>query len=203
METWHRLFRATWNWVFEPFAELMIRLGVTPNQVSVAGVLLSLWTAYLIVQGQFTLAGMILLTAGGLDLLDGLISRLGNMATPFGAFLDSTLDRVSEGLVFTAIAYLFAARGQNFDVAMVMLAFLGSVLVSYTRARAEGLGYECKVGIMPRAERMAALILGLLFGLLTLGIYLIVALTAVTTIQRALHTRRQMLAAQADGQAIE
>ena len=118
------------------------------------GILLNLITAWLIVDGQLLLAGPMYLLAGGLDLLDGVLARLAKMATRFGAFLDSTADRISEGVVFVAIAYHFASHGQSIEAAVAVLALLGSLLVSYTRARAEGLGLQCNVGIATRAERV-------------------------------------------------
>jgi CDP-diacylglycerol--glycerol-3-phosphate 3-phosphatidyltransferase len=112
--------------------------------------------------------------------------------TKFGAFLDSTLDRVSEGAMLAAIAYLLASRGHSVDVALVVLALLGSLLVSYTRARAESLGLDCKVGLMSRPERIILIALGLFFNVLSYVIYIMVALTAFTVIQRVVHTYRQL-----------
>ncbi len=114
--------------------------------------------------------------------------------TPFGAFLDSTLDRVSEGVIFAGIAYLLAVEGDGrpIDVALVVLALLGSILVSYTRARAESLGLECKVGLMSRPERIVLIAIGLFFDVLPYVIYLMLALTAFTVIQRVVHTYRQL-----------
>ncbi len=161
-------------------------------QVSLVGVLLTLVTAALIVQGQLLVAGVLYILAASLDLLDGVLARLAKLASRFGAFLDSTADRVSEGVVFAAIAYHFASRGQSVDAALTVLALLGSVLVSYTRARAEGLGLECKVGIMTRAERVLLVALGLMSGLLPEAVYLLVALTAFSAMQRIVHAFRQL-----------
>ncbi len=154
--------------------------------------LLNLITAWLIVEGQLLPAGLMYLLAGGLDLLDGVLARLGKMATTFGAFLDLTADRISEGVVFAAIAYHFASQGQSIEAAVAVLALLGSLLVSYTRARAEGLGLQCNVGIATRAERVVLVALGLMFGLLPEAIYLVAALTAFSTTQRIVHTLRQL-----------
>ena len=120
--------------------------------------------------------------------------------TQFGAFLDSTLDRVEEGIVLTAVAAYFATQGDDLAVAAVVLAVLGSLMVSYTRARAEALGVECKVGIATRPVRVGILTLGLLFaggellpfGLLEPAIYAMAALTLFTMVQRVLHVRRQL-----------
>jgi phosphatidylglycerophosphate synthase len=175
-----------------PVASVLLWCHVTPNQVSLSGVLLTLVTAALIVDGQLLLAGALYILAASLDLLDGLLARLAKLASQFGAFLDSTADRISEGVVFAAIAYYFASRGQSVDAALAVLALLGSVLVSYTRARAEGLGLECKVGIMTRAERVLLVAFGLMLGLLPEAIYLLVALTAFSAMQRIVHAFRQL-----------
>jgi CDP-diacylglycerol--glycerol-3-phosphate 3-phosphatidyltransferase len=175
-----------------PLASLLHWCHVTPNQVSLMGIVLTLVTAALIVDGQLLLAGVMYILAASLDLLDGVLARMAKMASRFGAFLDSTADRISEGVVFAAIAYHFANHGQSVDAALAVLALLGSLLVSYTRARAEGLGLECKVGIMTRAERVLLIALGLMFALLPESIYLLVALTAFSAMQRILHTFRQL-----------
>jgi phosphatidylglycerophosphate synthase len=192
METIRAYLRTALDHLFRPFAWLLLACRVTPNQVSLMGIALNLVTAWLIVDGQLLLAGLMYLLAGGLDLLDGILARLAKMATRFGAFLDSTADRISEGIVFAAIAYHFAHHGQPLEAAVAVLALLGSLLVSYTRARAEGLGLECKVGIVTRAERVVLVAFGLMFGLLAEAIYVLAALTAFSTTQRIVHTLRQL-----------
>ena len=178
--------------VFQPIASVLLWCRVTPNQVSMVGVLLNLAAAALIVADHLFIAALVYLLAGGFDLLDGILARLAKMATRFGAFLDSTADRISEGLVFAAIAYRFAQDGEPTAAAMAVLALLGSLLVSYTRARAEGLGLECKVGIVTRAERVLIVVFGLMTGLLVEAIYVMVVLTALSATQRIVHTLRQL-----------
>ena len=174
-----------------PVATVLLACRVTPNQVSLVGVMLTLVTAALIVDGQLLLAGVLYILAASLDLLGGVLARLAKLASRFGAFLDSTADRVSEGVVFAAIAYHFASRGRPVDAGLAVLALLGSVLVSSTRARAEGLGPECKVGIMTRAGRVLLVAFGLMSGLLPEAVYLLVALTAFSALQRIMHAFRQ------------
>jgi CDP-diacylglycerol---glycerol-3-phosphate 3-phosphatidyltransferase len=192
MEAVRDYLRRWLDLAFAPIATLLLWCRITPNQVSLMGVLLNLASAALLVQGQLVLAGLVYLLAGSLDLLDGALARLAKMSSRFGAFLDSTADRISEGVVFAAIAYYFARHGQPVDAALTVLALLGSLLVSYTRARAEGLGLECKVGIVTRAERVVLVACGLLFGLLPAAIYILVVLTAFSVTQRILHTLRQL-----------
>lgn len=192
MEAVRESLKAVLDTAFRPLAHALLWCRVTPNQVSLTGILLNVVTAALIVADHLVMAGLMYLLAGGFDLLDGVLARMGKMASRFGAFLDSTADRISEGVVFAAIAYRFAYDGQSVDAALAVLALLGSLLISYTRARAEGLGLECKVGIVTRAERVVLVSFGLLVGLLPQAIYLLVVLTAFSATQRIVHTLRQL-----------
>ena len=192
MEAARDYLRKVLDQAFMPVAALLLWCRITPNQVSLGGIVLNLVSAVLILDGQLMLAGIVYLLAGSLDLLDGALARLAKMSSRFGAFLDSTADRISEGVVFAAIAYHFARHGLPIDAALTVLALLGSLLVSYTRARAEGLGLECKVGIVTRAERVVLIALGLLLGLLPAAIYLLVFLTGFSAAQRIVHTLRQL-----------
>ena len=125
-------------------------------------------------------------------MLDGALARRSGKSSPFGAFLDSTLDRASEAIVLAGVAYLLSSRGQSVDAALVVLALMGSFLVSYTRARAESLGVECKVGIMSRPERIILIALGLFFDVLPYAIYIMLALTVFTVVQRAVYTHGEL-----------
>jgi len=174
-----------------PLARLLARLKVTPNQVSAAGFAMNVVAAVCIATDDLVLAGVIYILAGCLDLMDGTLARVTNRATKFGAFFDSTVDRVSEGVVFAAITYRFAIDGHSLLAAVVVLALLGSLLVSYVRARAEGLGGKCKVGLLTRAERVVLLTFGLLFGLLAEIIVVLAVLTAVTVVQRIYYVAKQ------------
>jgi CDP-diacylglycerol--glycerol-3-phosphate 3-phosphatidyltransferase len=175
-----------------PITSLLQRLHVTPNMISALGALLNVVAAGLVMADQLLWAGVVFVFASCLDMLDGSLARLSQMVTPFGAFLDSTLDRASEGVVLAAIAYHLAKEGHPIDVAMVVLALLGSLLVSYTRARAEALGLQCKVGIMSRPERVVLIAAGLFFNILPYVIYILVALTGFTVVQRVVYTYRQL-----------
>jgi len=178
-------------------------LRITPNQVTIAGTVLNVGAAALVAVDHLIYAGIVFLVAGCFDMLDGALARVAKKATPFGALLDSTLDRVSEGVVLAAIAYLLAVQGHSVDVALVVLALLGSVLVSYTRARAESLGLECKVGLMSRPERVILIALGLFFDVLPYVIYIMLALTAFTVVQRVVHTYRQLGRQREQGGSVE
>lgn len=177
---------------FLPLLAALRWLKITPNQVTIAGTVLNLAAGALVIAEHLVWAGIVFVVAGLMDMLDGALARMSQKVTTFGAFLDSTLDRVSEGVILSAIAYLLAVQGREIDVALVVLALLGSVLVSYTRARAESLGVECKVGLMSRPERVILIALGLFFNVLPYVIYIMLALTMFTVIQRVVHTYRQL-----------
>jgi phosphatidylinositol phosphate synthase len=175
-----------------PVARALMRAGVSPNQVSGAAVALNVVAAVLVLEGRLLAAGIVYLCAGALDLVDGAVARLSDRVSAGGAFLDSTLDRISEGVVFAAIAWRFATDGRPGAAALTVLALLGSLLVSYTRARAEALGSRCDVGVMTRAERVVLIAAGLAFGALALAIDALVVLSFVTVGQRIVHTMKEL-----------
>ena len=177
----------------EPLVHWLAERQVTPNQVTLAALGLSVLAAVCIGTGWLRLGALVLIVAGLGDLVDGMLARATDQASLFGAFFDSTLDRISEGAVLAAVAYRFASDGQPLLVALVVLALLGSLLVSYTRARAEALGIDCKVGLMSRAERLVLLIAGLLLGLLGPAIVLIAVLSLYTVGQRMQHVREALV----------
>jgi CDP-diacylglycerol---glycerol-3-phosphate 3-phosphatidyltransferase len=167
------------------------------------GLVLNLAAAVLILERLFFLAGVAFIVGSIMDTLDGRYSRMSGKGTMFGAFLDSTLDRIEEGLVLTAIAWYFADRGDAVEAALCVAVVLGSLMVSYTRARAEALGVECKVGLATRPVRVVILSIGLVFAkgaglfdaeLLAPAIYAMTALTAFTVGQRVWHVRQQLQA---------
>ena len=141
----------------------LIESRLTPNMISLAGLVLNLLAAVLITQELFFLAGIAFIVGSLMDMFDGRYSRMSGKGTLFGAFLDSTLDRIEEGIVLIAVAAYFAKQGDDVAVAATVLVVLGSLMVSYTRARAEALGVECKVGLATRAVRCVILSIGLLF----------------------------------------
>lgn len=179
----------------------LIESRLTPNAISTVGLALNLLAAALVTQRLFFLAGVAFIAGSVMDTLDGRYSRMSGKGTLFGAFLDSTLDRIEEGVVLAAVAGYFAARGDEVTAAMCVIAVLGSLMVSYARARAEALGVECKVGLATRPVRVVLLSTGLVFAkgaglgdfeLLAPAIYAIAALTTVTVIQRVLHVRNEL-----------
>jgi CDP-diacylglycerol--glycerol-3-phosphate 3-phosphatidyltransferase len=179
----------------------LIESRLTPNAISVTGLVGNLIAAFLILEHHFVLAGVAFILGSVCDMFDGRYSRMSGKGTPFGAFLDSTLDRVEEGVVLAAVAAWFAEDSNELAVGATVVAVVGSYMVSYTRARAEALGVECKVGIASRAVRVVILSAGLVFAagelipdldLLEPAIYVMAALTVFTALQRVLHVRRQL-----------
>ena len=175
-----------------PAARLLAALGLSPNAVSVLGLLVAGGSAYLLSTGRFWAGGVVLLTAGLFDLMDGALARHTGRESRFGALLDSTLDRVSEAVVLIGLLVHYLETDSTEGVLLTYLALAGSVMVSYLRARAEGLGIECTVGIMTRPERVVVLGVGLIVGhwwpVAVLAVLAaIAALTLVTSAQRLAH----------------
>jgi CDP-diacylglycerol---glycerol-3-phosphate 3-phosphatidyltransferase len=179
----------------------LIESRLTPNAISMAGLAGNVAAAVLVTQRHFLLAGVAFILGSVMDTLDGRYSRMSGKGTLFGAFLDSTLDRIEEGLVLTAIAWHFADSGDAVAAAACVYVVLGSLMVSYTRARAEALGVECKVGLATRPVRVVLLSIGLVFAEaasigdfepLDLAIYAMAGLTTITVIQRVWHVRNEL-----------
>lgn len=177
--------------VLEPAARTLIALHLTPNQVTLTGLSLSFAAAAAVGLGHFRLATGLLLIGAICDVLDGSMARLTGRSSRFGAFLDSTIDRYAELALFLGYGVYFAAQGRPLDVGVTMAASAGSMLVSYARARAEGLGLECKVGLMERPERLLVLIVATAAGPAALRVALwgLAGLTHFTALQRVWHVR--------------
>lgn len=186
----------------------LIESRLTPNAISITGLVLNLAAAALVVAEMFVLGGVAFIVGSVMDTLDGRYSRMSGKGTLFGAFLDSTLDRIEEGVVLTAVAWYFAEQGDAVAAAACVFVVLGSLMVSYTRARAEALGVECKVGLATRPVRVVLLSIGLVFAagelidgvdLLPAAIYAMAALTTLTVVQRVWHVRRELRALEPPG----
>ena len=160
------------------------RTGLTPNMLSCIGLAGNVAAAVLIAQEMLIVAGVVFLFFSVVDLFDGAVARATGQATPFGAVLDAVFDRLGEGFVLCGIAWYFADRGENVQVAVTFAALLGSVSVSYLRARAEIEGLTMREGLFRRQERVALVSLGLLFNALTLAIWPLAILTHFTVFQR-------------------
>ena len=185
----------------EAARQRLIESRLTPNAISLTGFVLCAVAAVLVWQDHLFWGGLAFMVGSVCDTLDGRYSRMSGKGTQFGAFLDSTLDRIEEGIVLAAVAVLFSQVGNDFAVAAVVIAVIASLMVSYTRARAEALGVECKVGIASRAVRVVILSIGLLFArgaslgdfqLLEASVYVLAGLAIITTFQRIFQVRSQL-----------
>jgi CDP-diacylglycerol--glycerol-3-phosphate 3-phosphatidyltransferase len=184
--------RALAVWIVKPLAHA----GITPNMLTGVGLLLSLVTALVIAQGYLFIGGLLVLFAGIFDMFDGAVARVSNTASTFGAFLDSTLDRYSESVIlFGLLLYALQHPGlkdalwpapheQQWMISFIFIAVVGSLMVSYTKARAEGLGIECKTGLLARPERVVLLALGLLSSTSIWALALLAVLSNVTAVER-------------------
>jgi CDP-diacylglycerol--glycerol-3-phosphate 3-phosphatidyltransferase len=179
----------------------LIESRLTPNAISLTGFALCVVAAVLVWEEYFFLGGLAYIIGSVCDTLDGRYSRMSGKGTSFGAFLDSTLDRIEEGLVLTAVGAYFARSNDDLAAAACVLAVLASLMVSYTRARAEALGVECKVGIADRPVRVVILSIGLVFAkgagflgvdLLAPAVYVLAGLSCITVCQRIWHVRKAL-----------
>jgi CDP-diacylglycerol--glycerol-3-phosphate 3-phosphatidyltransferase len=165
-------------------------MRIRPDALTVFGWTLALGAAVLFGLGNPRVAGAVMLLGGLFDALDGAVARESNRMSPFGAFLDSTLDRLSESAVFAGLIFFYANAGRPLETLLAALAMTFSLLTSYARARAEGLNIPCEVGILERAGRVVILSSFSMLALPTAGLALVAAGAAVTTAQRMLHVRR-------------
>ena len=179
----------------EPVVRLLARASITPNAVTWFGFLVTVGAAVLIIYGYLLAAGFVVLIAGFFDILDGALARRTNQVTRFGSILDSTLDRLSEAALMLSILVLYAREQSLPQIILVGVALLGSLMVSYIRARAEGLNVKCQVGCFTRAERVIVLALGLLFNQITyaleVALTIIAVLSFITVGQRLFYVWRQ------------
>lgn len=182
-----RFFRALAEWWVRPLAAV----GVTPNMLTLAGFTLAAASAAAIAMNHMVLAAILLFVGGACDLSDGALARVQGSRSTFGAFFDSTLDRYSEAVVLLGLVYLYGSRGRTWELIVVFAALVGSLMVSYTRARAEGLGFECKEGLYARPERVMTLVVGLLlYPWLLWFVVALAVLSNLTALQRILHVWR-------------
>ncbi len=194
--------RAQWDAFIRPVGAAIARGRISPNAVTLLGIAVQVVVAALIVQGRLVAAGLVAIVSGLLDTIDGAVAKASGRVSKFGAFLDSTTDRLSDALFFIPIAWLYgvapeeASQDEPWVAAIALVALVASFLVSYVKARAESLGFSCDVGIAERAERLILLIIGLVFtALLPAVISLLAALAVVTVGQRIAHVRAQAVRA--------
>jgi len=183
--------RLIFKGILDPIGTFLNHIGLTPNTITLLGLLGTTFGAYVISQGKMTTGGIILLLSVLVDTLDGTMARLRGDSSDFGGFVDSVSDRYAEFITFGGLLYYFLSQ-ENYDgVMLTFAATAGSVLVSYVKARAEGLGFTAKVGILTRVERYIVLIPLLIFNQPFIAVILIAILGNITALQRILHVRAQ------------
>ncbi|MFN2174694.1 MAG: CDP-alcohol phosphatidyltransferase family protein [Anaerolineales bacterium] len=166
-------------------------LGITPNAMTISGLIGNTVGAVLVAMGHMTIGGLIILAMGPIDALDGTMARLRGMSGQFGAFVDSVTDRYSELIIFGGLLYYYVSQGDKIATMLVFGASAGSVLVSYIRARGQSLGWDTKVGILTRMERYLVLAPSLIFNIPLVGLWIIAIFANITGLQRIIDVRRQ------------
>ena len=196
MPTWQeyrtRARRVSARYFEEPLARLLMAVGLSPNKVTFLGLLTSAACAYLLSQGMFAAGGGVLIVAGLMDMADGALARRYGIASPRGALLDSVVDRVAEATVFLGLLVFYLNPVSVVEVVLINLSLVGSFMVSYLRARGEGLGVDCRVGVMTRPERVIALAAGLLMGQVAIALGVIAVMSGFTALHRFWHIYREL-----------
>jgi CDP-diacylglycerol--glycerol-3-phosphate 3-phosphatidyltransferase len=176
------------RWLLEKIVAAITATGISPNVLTLFGLIVNFWAAVLFATGMFRSAATVIFFAGFLDMLDGQVARRAKRVTAFGAFFDSTLDRYSDMALYMGLLVYYAVNGRAAYVILAAVATAGSVMVSYSRARAESLIPSCKVGFMERPERVVLLILGGLFDRMAPALWVISVVSTITVIHRILYT---------------
>ena len=183
--------RQIFSFVLTPLAEYIVKIGIHPNVLTFSGLVGNMIGAYFLSQGNFLWGGIIILVMGPIDALDGATARAKGSISPWGAFVDSTSDRWSESVIMLGLLVHYATINAAQSTVLVLLALVGSLMVSYTRARAEALGFKANVGVMTRLERYLVLAPALLFNHPEIALWIIAPLANITAVQRVLHVRKQ------------
>ncbi len=177
--------------ITNPIIKILSKSRVTPNSLTLINLALNIVAAYVIATGHFLLGGALVLVSGLFDLLDGALARFTKRTTKFGAILDSTVDRISEAAILCGLLIWYLARGGNSEIILIFAVLVGSFLVSYIRARAEGLGWQCQVGLFTRAERVIVLAIGLLISQILIALCILVVFVFITVVQRLIYLSKQ------------
>jgi len=173
----------------KPFAGVARRISINPNSLSITGFLVTLIASY-VLSFNLSVGGLLVLAGGAFDVLDGVVARTNGKSSRFGAFLDSVLDRYSDAAVLLAVGWNLAGHGDYTGLMLALGTMVGAFLISYTRARAEGLGVNCKYGLMERPERIVLISFGAVAGLIGPVLWILLVLTHFTALQRIRHVWR-------------
>lgn len=180
-------YKKSLHGVADPVARLLLRAHVRPNQLTVLGLGVSMVAAHAFFEGRLRLAAALLAVAGLFDFFDGSLARLAGSESAFGAFLDSVVDRYSDLVVLLGIVLYYERADGTWGIFFTMVTLIGTIMVSYTKARAQSIGIRCEIGLMERPERMIVLIAGGVFHLLTPAVIVLALLTNLTALQRILY----------------
>lgn len=183
-------YKAPLHRLFDPVARLLLRMGARPNHMTVLGLGVSVAAAYVFAAGRLRWGAALLAVAGLFDFFDGAVARLAGSDSDYGAFLDSVVDRYSDVAVLLGVLVYYQQRSDTAGAVLTMATLAGTVMTSYTKARAQSIGVRCDIGVIERPERLIALIAGATFHLLTPIMALLAVLTNVTALQRIIYTRR-------------
>jgi phosphatidylglycerophosphate synthase len=183
-------YKAPLHRLFDPVARLLLRMGARPNHMTVLGLGVSVAAAYVFSAGRLRWGAALLAVAGLFDFFDGAVARLAGSDSDYGAFLDSVVDRYSDVAVLLGVLVYYQQRSDTAGAVLTMATLAGTVMTSYTKARAQSIGVRCDIGVVERPERLIALIAGATFHLLTPAMALLAVLTNVTALQRIIYTRR-------------
>lgn len=170
--------------ITNPLVGILSKSRLKPNTLTFIELAISLGAAYAIATGYFLLGGALVLVSGLFDLLDGALARFTKQSTKFGAILDSTIDRFSEAAIFCGLLVWYMPKVATLEIVLIFAALIGSFFVSYIRAKAEGLGLECRVGLFTRAERVIVLAVGLLVNQVFIALWVLVVFVYITVAQR-------------------
>jgi len=177
--------------ITNPVVGILSKSGIKPDTLTFVGLAIDIAAAYVIATSHFFLGGVLILISGLFDLLDGALARFANQATKFGAILDSTVDRISEAVIFCGLLIWYLPKEATLGIVAIFAALIGAFLVSYIRARAEGLGLECRVGLFTRTERVIVLAVGLLVNQIFIALWVLVVFVYITVAQRLLYLWKQ------------
>jgi CDP-diacylglycerol--glycerol-3-phosphate 3-phosphatidyltransferase len=178
--------------ITNPIVRILSKSGITPNALTLINLAINIVAAYVIATGHFLLGGILVLVSGLFDLLDGALARFTKQTTKFGAILDSTVDRVSEAAtLFGLLIWYVPHEGAILKIVLIFVVLIGSFLVSYIRARAEGLGWQCQVGLFTRAERVIVLAIGLLINQVFIALCVLAVFVLITVVQRLVYLWKQ------------
>ena len=177
--------------ITNPIIGVLSKSRVKPNTLTLVGLVIDIGAAYLVALSHFLLGGILVLVSGLFDLLDGALARFIKQTTKFGAILDSTVDRISEAAILCGLLIWYIPRGSEIEILLIFAVLIGSFLVSYIRARAEGIGLECRIGLFTRAERVIVLAVGLVVNQVFIALCILAIFVYLTVAQRLFYLRKQ------------